>query len=148
MLIFDPLDSGNPGALNGLRGNWLEGSIWPVNVGQAERYISILGGAALAVAGLSRRNLPGLLLAAVGGLFMMRGVSGHCRLYESIGVSTAATRRRGVPDRTGHKIEKRVLIARPPGDSSSIGEIWRTCRNSWKRSILSGCWTTVDPIGW
>ena len=57
-----------------------------------------------------------LLLAAAGGLFILRGAGGHCRLYDSIGVSTAASQRPGVPDRTGHKIETTILVARPPAE--------------------------------
>jgi uncharacterized membrane protein len=77
------------GAACALQRNPLEGAFGPVNVGDVERYGSLLGGAALVAAGLSRRSLPGLLLAGLGGLFMMRGAGGHCRLYDSIGVSTA-----------------------------------------------------------
>ena len=38
-----------------------------VNVGKTERQISALAGGALAFYGLSRRSVPGILLAAVGG---------------------------------------------------------------------------------
>jgi uncharacterized membrane protein len=126
MLTYTPFEAKNPGSTHPLRGNPLEGALGPVNVGEAERYGSLLGGAALIVAGLSRRSLPGLLLATAGGLFIMRGVGGHCRLYDSIGVSTAASRRSGVPDRTGHKIETTILIARPPEE---VFRFWRNLEN-------------------
>jgi uncharacterized membrane protein len=90
MLTYTPFEPSTLASACALRGNPLEGLTGPVNLGEAERYGSILGGGALIVAGISRRGLPGLLLAAVGGLFIMRGVAGHCRLYDSIGVSTAA----------------------------------------------------------
>lgn len=88
MLTYTPFEP-RTCSRDAFRGNPLEGIIGPVNVGEAERYGSILGGAALVAAGLSRRNLPGLLLAALGGAFIVRGIGGHCRLYDSIGVSTA-----------------------------------------------------------
>jgi len=124
MLTYTPFES-NPSSCS-LGGNRIEGAFGPVNVGEPERYGSILAGAALAAAGLSRRNLPGLLVAAVGGLFIMRGLGGHCRLYDSIGVSTAAHRTSGVPDRTGHKVEKTLLIARPPAE---LFRFWRNLEN-------------------
>jgi uncharacterized membrane protein len=123
MLTYTPFESNKPA---GLRGNPLEGAIGPVNVGETERYGSIIGGAALAALGLSRRSLPGLLLAAAGGLFILRGVGGHCRLYDSIGVSTAASNRSGVPHGTGHKVEKMILIARPPEE---VFRFWRNLEN-------------------
>src|SRR5688572_27503615 len=44
-----------------------------VNVGPAERTFSVLGGGALALWGLSRRGIDGLLLAAAGGALIYRG---------------------------------------------------------------------------
>jgi uncharacterized membrane protein len=125
MLTYTPFET-TGGSACALRGNPLEGSIGPVNVGEMERYGSIIGGAALVAAGLSRRSLPGLLVAAAGGAFIFRGMAGHCGLYHSIGVSTSAPARPGVPDRTGYKIEKTILIACPPAD---LFRFWRNLEN-------------------
>src|SRR4051812_10879779 len=59
-----------------------------VNVGRTERQVSAIAGGALALFGLSRRSLPGLLLAGLGGAMVYRGVSGHCHAYEALGVDT------------------------------------------------------------
>jgi uncharacterized membrane protein len=126
MLTYTPFDPKSNASACSLRGNPFEGAVGPVNVGDAERYGSIIGGAALIVTGLSRRTIPGLFLAAAGGLFIMRGVAGHCRLYDSIGMSTAPSRRSGVPDRTGHKVEKTILIGRAPHD---VFRFWRNLEN-------------------
>jgi uncharacterized membrane protein len=96
-----------------------------VNLGETERYASIIGGVALVATGLSRRSLPGLILAAAGGMFLVRGVSGHCHLYESLGLSTTPSRS-GVPDRTGIKIDKGIFIARPAGE---LYRFWRNLEN-------------------
>lgn len=40
------------------------------------------------IGGLTRRTLPGLALAAVGAAFLYRGGSGHCMVYESMGLDT------------------------------------------------------------
>jgi uncharacterized membrane protein len=115
MLTYTPFDNPAPGngSVPHRRVNPLEGAVGPVNIGHAERYGSMLGGAVLVAAGLSRRSLPGLLLAALGGVFVMRGVGGHCALYHSIGVSTAGPRRSGVPGHTGRRIEKTIFIDSP-----------------------------------
>jgi uncharacterized membrane protein len=122
MLTYTPFES----KTCGLQGNPLEGTFGPVNVNQVERCASIAGGIALVVAGLSRRTFPGLLMAVVGGLFVARGLGGHCKLYQSIGVSTADTRSSGVPGHTGQKIEKTIQIVCPPAE---VFRFWRNLEN-------------------
>src|SRR4051812_26889093 len=50
----------------------------PGQLGEDERAVSVAAGSILAVLGLSRRSFPGLLGAAVGGLLIWMGISGHC----------------------------------------------------------------------
>ena len=92
MVTYTPFEKSSPASSPAchLRGNRLQGAIGPVNVGETERYGSIAGGVALIAAALSRRGLPGVLLAILGAAFIARGASGHCRLYHYAGVSTAA----------------------------------------------------------
>jgi Protein of unknown function (DUF2892) len=52
-----------------------------VNVGQAERWASIIGGGVLAAAGLRRGAAGGALMALAGGVLLARGVTGYCALY-------------------------------------------------------------------
>ncbi|HTL31202.1 MAG TPA: SRPBCC family protein, partial [Tepidisphaeraceae bacterium] len=59
-----------------------------VNVGKTERQVSAIGGAALALFGLTRGSIPGLLLAGLGGALVYRGVSGHCPAYSQLGMTT------------------------------------------------------------
>ena len=59
------------------------------NVGSSERAISTAAGAILAIAGISRRSLPGLIIAAVGGGLIHRGVTGYCHGYGALGINTA-----------------------------------------------------------
>src|SRR5690349_16446048 len=61
-----------------------------VNVGSAERSASVAAGAILAVLGISRRSLPGMLVAGLGGMMIYRGATGHCHLYDAMGIDTAA----------------------------------------------------------
>jgi uncharacterized membrane protein len=60
------------------------------NVGQTERLVSLVSGAALAVYGLDRRDVQGRLLAVVGAELVRRGATGHCLVYEALNVSTAS----------------------------------------------------------
>jgi len=59
------------------------------NVGERERWISSIGGGALALYGLKRGGLGGAVLLALGGGLIYRGYSGHCSAYESLGINTA-----------------------------------------------------------
>jgi uncharacterized membrane protein len=60
-----------------------------VNISTAERWGSMLGGAALTLYGLSRLRRGGWILAGFGVLLFGRGAGGHCRTYDLLGVSTA-----------------------------------------------------------
>ncbi|MES1245862.1 MAG: DUF2892 domain-containing protein [Acidobacteriota bacterium] len=64
------------------------GKLGSVNVGKAERWASVLGGAALAALALRSRNRKaGLGVAALTGLpLLWRGATGHCPVYEKMGI--------------------------------------------------------------
>ena len=61
-----------------------------INVGRAERAASVAVGGVMAVAGLRRGSVAGLLAAAAGGVLLFRGLSGHCPLLGALGVDTAS----------------------------------------------------------
>src|SRR5438270_456187 len=61
----------------------------PVNVGSNERLLSAIAGGVLALTGLSRGTVLGLGAALAGGALVYRGLSGHCSLYQALGVNTA-----------------------------------------------------------
>ena len=61
----------------------------PRNVGAVERELSVLGGAVLLMYGFSRKSATGLGVAALGGGLLVRGATGHCPIYETLGVDTA-----------------------------------------------------------
>jgi uncharacterized membrane protein len=62
------------------------------NVGDLERWISGIAGAAMVAHGLKQRSLGGLVLAAIGGNLVYRGVTGYCGLYDRLGMSTTGGR--------------------------------------------------------
>ena len=57
-----------------------------VNVGKLERVASILGGAVLAAWALKRRSKGTMGLALAGLPIVWRGATGHCALYDRMGI--------------------------------------------------------------
>lgn len=60
-----------------------------LNVGDAERLASVIGGGLLALYGLSQKSLGGVILAGLGGALVYRGTTGHCPVYDRLGMNTA-----------------------------------------------------------
>lgn len=102
----------------------------PVNVGQAERAVSLAAGSVLALSGLSRRSVPGLLVAAVGGALAYRGATGHCSTYQALGIDSAKGQDAKTPDEEIHArgihVEQAFLINRSPED---LYQYWRKFDN-------------------
>lgn len=96
-----------------------------INVGGAERKISTIGGAALALYGLTRGSLGGLALALVGGGLIYRGTTGHCSTYSALGVNTAKGKA-GVAGNEGIKVEKSITIDKP---ANELYKFWRNFEN-------------------
>jgi hypothetical protein len=61
----------------------------PVNVGDLERWLSLLGGGLLALTTV-RRSLGTLVLLGGAGALLYRGLTGHCALYQTMGLSTVS----------------------------------------------------------
>jgi uncharacterized membrane protein len=101
-----------------------------VNIGTTERAISTAAGALLAVAGLSRRSLPGVLVAALGGGMIYRGVSGHCDVLAALGIDRSE-RAGGQAQPTdyferGIHVEQAMTINKEPWD---LYQYWRKFEN-------------------
>src|SRR4051812_2429948 len=107
-----------------------------LNVGKNERIVSMVAGGALALYGLQRRDLKGVVLALIGAEVVRRGKTGHCRLYDALGVSTAdgagvvPPRAKGeivsdaatVNARESVKIKESITINRPRAE---VYGVWR-----------------------
>ncbi|MBB6098368.1 putative membrane protein [Deinobacterium chartae] len=95
------------------------------NVGQTERMISVAGGSALALMGLRRRGLGGLLLATIGGFLIYRGSTGSCPAYSALGMNTSE----GNAGATEYKsvfVEEMVVVEKSPEE---IYRFWRNFEN-------------------
>lgn len=98
------------------------------NVGGTERLISIGGGLALAITGLSMRSSRGLLLAACGGSLLYRGLSGHCYGYELLGIHTNGpdSAQASIPHSQGVHVVQTVTIQQPV---AKLYTFWREFSN-------------------
>jgi uncharacterized membrane protein len=100
-----------------------------VNVGPKERDVSMAAGAIVALQGLSRASLPGLIEAAVGGYLIYRGASGHCPVYERLGMDTYHTDGRRPADEITEKgvhVEQSMLVSKP---AAELYRYWRDFEN-------------------
>jgi uncharacterized membrane protein len=59
-----------------------------VNVRSSERIVSTLAGGLAVGWGLSKQGPAGKLIAALGSALVYRGVSGHCHVYQALGVDS------------------------------------------------------------
>ena len=111
------------------------------NVAEPERVGSVALGATLVALGLRRRDAGGIAAAIVGGVLIHRGATGHCPLYQALGVSTGSSdavledraNRRGITGRAATvnarraiKVERAVTIAAP---RSALYAFWRRFEN-------------------
>ena len=100
------------------------------NVGKAERIASIIGGSALALAGLRKRTPGGIALAALGAAVIERGATGHCRMYEALGIDTAekgqGAETTSLPYPVGIRVDRAITVARPRHE---VYRFWRDLQN-------------------
>jgi uncharacterized membrane protein len=133
------------------------GSASDVNVGNAERWVSAVGGSALAVYGLTRGTLGGLALAALGGALVYRGASGHCPVYACLDISTSGERHSSHASvRAGHgvRMEKAITINRPPKELyrfwrnlENLPRVMRHLKSVQKLDHLHSRWVARGPLG-
>ncbi|MGH9369999.1 MAG: SRPBCC family protein [Vicinamibacterales bacterium] len=96
------------------------------NISDVEKWLSLAAGTGLALYGLGRRKTAGWVLTAMGGMLIQRGASGHCHVYEALGMNTAGTgddTRRALRGSAGTVVEESVTINR------SMEELYRFWRN-------------------
>jgi uncharacterized membrane protein len=87
-----------------------------------------VGGGALTILGITKGGLGGLVLAVLGGSLVWRGVSGHCNVYEALGINTSKHKNHpaGVEHSQGIKVEKSVMINKAPEE---LYRYWRNFEN-------------------
>jgi uncharacterized membrane protein len=96
------------------------------NISETERWLSMAGGVGLAAYGLSSGRRGGLVLAGLGALLFRRGITGHCDIYQALGLNSAGTggdTRQALGGSAGVIVEESVVINRP------VAELYRFWRN-------------------
>src|SRR5436853_7675102 len=98
-----------------------------VNVAEAERWASALGGAALAAWGLKQlkdeRTPAGAMIAAAGASLIVRGATGRCPVYTATGFSTATSdTREALGGARGVQVDQAMTINRSPEE---LYAFWR-----------------------
>ena len=97
------------------------------NGSRGELLVSAAAGAILALQGVARRDLTGALSAGVGGALIYRGATGHCAVYQRLGVNTAQDgEQAGDSTQPGVHITESFLINRSPEE---LYNFWRNFEN-------------------
>src|SRR5947209_5386426 len=99
------------------------------NVSDVERWASLLGGGALALYGMKRGDLGGFLLSLVSGELLYRGMTAHCPVYQTLGISTAETglsSQASVPAPQGIRVDKTVTV---DGSPEQLYHYWHNFEN-------------------
>ena len=112
------------------------------NVGQVERVASAALGGTLLLLGLGRRSLGGAAVAALGGGLVYRAATGHCHLYEALGVDTAADR--GAAAGASEDAPEAVAAITIGKPAEELDRLWRDPQTLTR--ITSG-FAEVTPAG-
>jgi len=105
------------------------------NVNDVERLLSVAAGGALAAYALKKRDLSALVVGLLGGALVERGVTGHCHVYDALGLSTTDGDGRPVQQHgpnavldasDARRVVKTVTIDRPPAE---LFAFWRDLTN-------------------
>jgi uncharacterized membrane protein len=124
-------------AVENMSDYWTDWEARDVNVGRAERWLSIAAGSALAAYGARRLDLPGSLAAAAGAVLLYRGATGYCPISAQIGRDTAHHGHAAIADvgsdtrerlggPRGILVEDSIAIDRP---LSEVYRFWRNFEN-------------------
>ncbi len=98
------------------------------NVSELERLLSALAGGGLVAAGAVRGSWSGVGLMLIGGSLLYRGVSGHCMLYQALGIDTAGYDNSAVGVRAQHgfRYEQSLVVIKSPQE---LYKYWRRLEN-------------------
>jgi uncharacterized membrane protein len=109
--------------LKGFQGNVPSGQ---VNLSEPERLISTVSGSLMAFYGLRRGSFFGLIMLALGGDLLYRGLTGHSFVYDSLGINGA---RKGLNPNAAVQASKAIKVNRSVTINKSPEELYRYWRN-------------------
>jgi uncharacterized membrane protein len=101
-----------------------------VNLSQAERIGSVIGGWILIAAGVKKRSPAGIAMALAGGDLLRRGITGHSYMFEAMGIRTApkgqGAETTSVPYELGIRVDYSITINKPRPE---VFRFWRNFSN-------------------
>jgi uncharacterized membrane protein len=108
----------------------------PINLGGAERLLSLIAGGALTAYGLRRRSAAGSAAAIAGAALLHRGATGHCNVYQALGMTRfkgtgmiadlGSDTRQRLGGHGGTIVDESITIRRPASD---VYAFWRQLEN-------------------
>ena len=127
-----------------------------INVGDAERWASAIGGTLLMAHGLRRGSFGGLALAVLGGSLIYRGTTGHCQAYEALNIDTS-DKHRALEEQHIHQgrlIKHSTTVDRPAGelhdfwrDESNAPKFMSNIESARKTGEKTSHWASKGPLG-
>ena len=129
------------------------------NVGDAERWLSVLAGGAILAAGLRRRDSAGIAGLVAGAALLHRGTTGHCHVYGAFGVDTSDRGRLQsaiamLPANTALHVERAFTVNRTPdelyGFWRELGNLPRFMKHLERVDVLDEThshWVAKGPAG-
>jgi uncharacterized membrane protein len=128
LFAIRPAGSGSTGGLH-------------MNLSQAERLTSGVGGGALVLAGVRRGGPLGVLIALAGGALLARGVSGHCGIKERL-AKTPQERLLAAEHgwQTAAATSHTAIVQRP------IGDVYAFCREFRNLPRFMGHLKRIDVV--
>src|SRR5215218_6407475 len=101
------------------------------NVGGTERVVSSVAGGALLAYGLKQGGVGGALIAVLGGGMLLRGTTGHCHVYDAMGVNTSEDVPEGTKKSPFNRrlLSGRVHVTKSIVINKSAAELYQFWRN-------------------
>lgn len=98
------------------------------NIGQTERIASTVAGGALIAFGLRQGGTTGAILSLLGGGLALRGVTGHCQVYDALNVDTNSKGDNGSPFSKG-LLTSKIHVTKSLTINKSPAELYAFWRN-------------------
>jgi len=112
-----------------------------VNVGVLERLACTAAGSILVTRSLTKPTFGRLLGAAAGADLMYRGITGHCALYQTLGLNTAAQQRNGSDmAASAPEVTRSITIGKSPE------ELFAFWRDPQKLALIVSHFAQVTPL--
>lgn len=96
------------------------------NIGSLERILSVALGAVALLEGIRRGGLPGVVGSLGGSALLYRGASGHCGIYERLGINRCHGNRASLLSRDGIEVFETITINRSPEE---VYRYWKDFQN-------------------